>query len=325
MNIVDFYKKNFFFIKNRKKIRIYDCFLFFNENDLLEIRLNELDSVIDFFVIVESSSTFTKEQKDFLLDQEKIKKFKHKIIYLQNEEFIKSPNPWETETFQRNKIEQALNTSFLGGKPSSEDLIIVSDLDEIPKKEKVIEAFYQINKNNKKYIKFGLDNYYYKLNNKMNITGEWIGPFMCKKKNIITSIQNLRTKLMPNEYYIINDAGWHYSYIYKNINDIFIKLRAYSHVEENKWPNTDADLVEKNILMGKSNNLNSSATFRVVSLNKYNCPNYVLKNKVKYDKLIFKHEKTSFWAQITSLYHKKVCQIKEYTLGLRNKSSKEVN
>lgn len=318
-------KKYYFFKKNKKDIKIYDCFLFFNENDLLELRLNELDSVVDFFIIVESSCTFTKNGKGFLLDKEKIKKFNHKIIYIQNNDFIRSPNPWETEKAQRNKIAEGLNLPFLPVQSQDDDLIMLSDLDEIPKKDKVIEAFYEIYKNNKKYLRFILNNYFYKFDNKMNPPNEWGGSVATKKKNITMSMQDLRTKLPADECFSIKNAGWHYSYFYKDIKDVLKKIESYSHQEVNKWPNNDPVLVENNIKIGKSNDLNSNATFSRVTLNRKNCPKYVLKNLKKYDKLLFDYEKHLIWTQIVLFYREKIRKIKEYTLGLRNKSSEKIN
>ncbi len=324
INLLEQVKKYHFFKNNRNSVKIYDCFLFFNENDLLEVRLNELNSVVDFFVIVESSSTFTKNGKGFILDKEKIKKFNHKIIYIQNNDFIRSPNPWETETFQRNKIMEGLNLPFLPINSSEKDLIILSDLDEIPRKSKVIDAFYEIYKNNRKYIRLSLDNYFYKFDNKMNGTNKSTSPIITQKNNIST-MQNLRTKTPKDECFILNDAGWHYSYFYKDIQDILYKISSYSHQENNKWPNNDAILIEDNIKNGKSNDLNSGESFSRVLLNRNNCPKYVLKNLKKYDKLLFDYEKHLIWTQIVLFYREKIRKIKEYTLGLRNKSSEKIN
>lgn len=311
--------------KKKYNIKIYDCFLFFNENDLLEVRLNELNSIVDFFVIVESNVTFTKNGKGFLLDKEILKKFSNKIIYIQNNDFIRSPNPWETEKSQRNKISEGLNLPFLPIKSQEEDLIILSDLDEIPKKNKVIEAFNEIYKNDKKYIRFVLNNYFYKFDNKMNPPDEWAGPIATKKKNITMSMQELRSHLQKHEYFNIKNAGWHYSYFYKDIKDIIKKIESYSHQEINKWPNNDPVLVENNIKIGKSNDLNSGISFSRIRLNKKNCPKYVLKNLKKYDKLLFDYEKHLIWTQIVLFYREKIRKIKEYTLGLRNKSSEKIN
>lgn len=306
----DYYKKQTFFYKNRKNIKIYDCFLFFNENDLLETRLNELYSVVDYFVIFESCFTFTKKSKGFLLDIERFKKFKDKIIYIQNSDFIKSPNPWQFEYYQRNKIIDSIKEANI------DDMIILSDLDEIPRKDKIIQAFYDIYNLDKHYIKLKLKNYHYALNNEMNENADWIGPVISKKK-YINSMQEFRH---AKDYHLIDNAGWHYSFL-SSPEDIIFKMKSYSHKEHDRWPNNDINFIKQRINDGKSHFGNQEHTFRIVELNKKNCPKYVLKNIKKYDKLIFKHEKTSIWSQIVNLYNQKICQVKKYTLGLRNKSS----
>jgi hypothetical protein len=103
------------------------------------------------------------------------------------------------------------------------------------------------------------------------------------------------------------------------------KIASYSHTENNRWPNDDRVLVENNIKIGKSNNLNSPTTFSRVLLNSKNCPKYVLKNLKNYDKLLFDYERHLIWTQIMLFYNKKIRKIKEYTLGIRNKSSEKIN
>jgi beta-1,4-mannosyl-glycoprotein beta-1,4-N-acetylglucosaminyltransferase len=323
--LVEKHKQYSFFKEYKNKYKIYDCFLFFNENDLLEVRLNELYSIVDYFIILESSSTFTKNHKGFLLDLKRFEKFKNKIIYIQNNEGVRSPNPWETEKFQRNKISEGLNLPFLPAKSEEEDMIMLSDLDEIPKKDKVIEAFYEVYHNDKKYIRISMTNYFYKFDNRMNEPNQWDNLIISRKKYVNSSMQDFRGKTPRNECTIIDEGGWHYSYFYKDISDIMKKIASYSHTENNRWPNDDRVLVENNIKIGKSNNLNSPTTFSRVLLNSKNCPKYVLKNLKNYDKLLFDYERHLIWTQIMLFYNKKIRKIKEYTLGIRNKSSEKIN
>jgi beta-1,4-mannosyl-glycoprotein beta-1,4-N-acetylglucosaminyltransferase len=310
-------KERLFYLTNKRKIKIYDCFLFFNENDLLEIRLNELWNTVDYFVIVESKYTFTKKDKPFNLDLKRFEKFKDKIIYIQNEDFIKSPNPWDMEKYQRNKLIDGLNSP---NKVSDEDLIILSDLDEIPKASKVIDAFYLIYKNNQKYIKFSLKNYYYALNNKLTEPNEWIGP-TCSKRKDINNMQDFRH---VKEYLKLYNSGWHYSFV-NDIHNIIIKMNAYSHQEYNKWPNNDLKFIKERIETGHGHLVHSGEIFQIVELNSKNCPKYVLKNKKKYDKLIFKYEESTIWSKIVSLYYNEIRKLQKYTLGLRDKSSEKIN
>lgn len=250
--------------------------MFFNENDLLEIRLNELNDVVDYFVIFESQFTFTKKDKPFNFDINKIQKFKDKIIYIKNNDFIKSPNPWEMEKYQRNKLFEGLANA------KDNDLIILSDLDEIPKKQAIIDAFYMCYSKNIKYIRFHLQLFRYAFNNLMESV-DWSGPISSRKQDIST-MQELRHK--KENVTPIRDAGWHYSYM-MSIEQMIYKLKSYSHQEYNKWPNNDPVFMEERIKKGHSTFSHEEQLFKVIDLNEQNCPKYLLKNKEKYAKLIF--------------------------------------
>lgn len=116
-------------------MRIFDCFTFFNEIDLLKIRLSLLNEVVDYFVIVEMNKTFTGINKNFNLEANKafFDEYREKIIYLKIKDI---PNfkgiddvEWEREYFQRNCIMRGI----VNCEPS--DIIIISDVDEIPNPE----------------------------------------------------------------------------------------------------------------------------------------------------------------------------------------------
>ena len=114
---------------------IYDCFSFFNELDLLEIRLNTLDKVVDKFVLVEAPWTHTGHKKPLYFEENKQRfaPFLNKIIHIVASDPPTSPtatereNAWIRENWQRNQIARGLTDA----KP--EDVLIIADLDEIPK------------------------------------------------------------------------------------------------------------------------------------------------------------------------------------------------
>jgi beta-1,4-mannosyl-glycoprotein beta-1,4-N-acetylglucosaminyltransferase len=115
-------------------MKIYDCFTFFNELDLLEMRLNILNNYVDYFVLVEATKTFSGKPKElyYLKNKEKFNKFSHKIIHITVDDMpeIKDNNRWELESFQRNAIIRGLTNC------QSDDVILISDIDEIPDPEK---------------------------------------------------------------------------------------------------------------------------------------------------------------------------------------------
>ena len=105
---------------------IYDCFSYLDEDVLLDLRLNILNEIVDQFVIIEGNKTWQNNHKKFKFNIEKFEKFKNKINYIKIEDLPDGDNPYLRENHQRNSILRGLiNTK-------ENDLIIISDLDEIP-------------------------------------------------------------------------------------------------------------------------------------------------------------------------------------------------
>ena len=141
-------------------MKIFDCFMYFDEEIVLDLRLNTLNEHVDYFVIVESIFTHKGEKRELMFNHEKFSKFKNKIIYLiydeiprniekiydSDSEGIKSGkyilNAAYRENGQRNFISQGLK------KADDNDLILISDVDEIPNLESL-----DINKVSKKIKK----------------------------------------------------------------------------------------------------------------------------------------------------------------------------
>jgi len=112
---------------------IYDCFIFFNELELLELRLNELSGVVDRFVLVEATRTFSNQPKPlhFEENQGRFAAYANKIIHVVVTDSPDTDDAWTIEHFQRNAIARGL----VHCRP--DDWILVSDLDEIPRAEAV--------------------------------------------------------------------------------------------------------------------------------------------------------------------------------------------
>ena len=233
-------------------MKIFDCFMYFDEEVVLDLRLNMLDPYVDYFVIVESIFTHKGEKRKLKLNQEKFSKFKKKIIYLtydQNPEEIENINDDDSEgeksrkyilnaanreNGQRDYIIKGLNNA------QDDDLILISDVDEIPNLEKL-----DIKKIDREIILFKQNMFYYKFNLKLpNLI--WSGTKGCKKK-ILKSPQWLRNvkdkkysffridTYFSNKKYInlrfIDNGGWHFSNI-KTANEIELKLKSYLHHRE---------------------------------------------------------------------------------------------
>jgi Glycosyltransferase family 17. len=173
-------------------MKIFDCFMYFDEEVVLDLRLNILNKYVDYFVIVESIFTHRGDKRKLKFNHKKFEKFKDKIIYLiydkepnnieevlsNDSEEVKSRkyilNASLRENSQRNFIINGLKNA------KNEDLILISDVDEIPNLEDI-----DLNKINQKIILFKQDMFYYKFNLQLpNLS--WTGTKACKKKYLKT-------------------------------------------------------------------------------------------------------------------------------------------
>ena len=233
-------------------MKIFDCFMYYDEDLILDLRFNLLNDYVDKFVIVESSFTHSGEPRKLLFDINKYSKFKNKIIYkisgeiptdlflinkedssnLKNSKYIL--NAVKRENMQRNTILEGLNSA------EAEDLIIISDVDEIPDLENN-----NIKSIKNKVILFKQKFYYYKFNLKLN-NFSWHGSRACKKKHLISPqwLRNIKDKIYhfwridilfsDKKYHdikILNNGGWHFSNI-KTAADIEKKMKTYLHHRE---------------------------------------------------------------------------------------------
>ena len=150
---------------------IYDCFSYLDEDLLLNLRLNILDKYVDYFVIIEGNKTWQNNPKKLKFDINKYEKFKHKIIYIKVTDLPDGKDPYLRENYQRNSILKGLINS------KEDDLIIISDLDEIPNPNS-LKYF----KKKMKYACFQQSHFYYKFNLQSKNNPYWLGSKICLKK-----------------------------------------------------------------------------------------------------------------------------------------------
>ena len=245
--------------------------MFFDEEMLLDLRLNILDKFVDKFVIVESSYTHSGKEKKLIFDINKYSNFKKKINYI----VLKEPpkgiekinnndsegevsrkeilNALKRENLQRDTIFNGLNDA------DKNDWIIISDLDEIP-------DLTNINFNNikNKIIFFKQKVFYYKLNLELKNL-RWIGTKACRKKHLKSPqwLRNLKDKIYPkwrvdilfsekkyNDVFFIENGGWHFSFV-KKPEDIEKKLKSYLHHREYDIDPVGVDKI-RNLINSKS-------------------------------------------------------------------------
>ena len=233
-------------------MRIFDCFMYFDEELITNLRLNILDKYVDYFVVVESKYNHKGEKRTLKFNIERYKKFKNKIIYLvqrqlpPNIEKIKKNdsgiekehkyinNAVKRENFQRNFLVKGIT------KAKDDDLILVSDVDEIPNLEKI-----KYSKIDHKILVFEQIMAYYKFNLALP-KFIWHGTKGCLKKNLVSPqwLRNVKAKKYSklrldilfndkkfNNIKLIKEGGWHFTNIKKPI-EIENKFKSYLHHRE---------------------------------------------------------------------------------------------
>jgi len=298
-------------------MKIFDCFMFYDEEMLLDIRLNTLDKFIDKFIVVESMFTHSGKKRDLLFDIKKFQKFKDKINYLVVENLpkgIEVINSYDSEDIKESKIilnayrrEHHQRNSILNLLKSAEpnDQIIISDVDEIPNLENI-----NFNEIKNKIILFNQKMFYYKFNlilENMN----WHGSKSCKMKDLISPqwLRDVKDKKYPlwridaffsekkyTDVFFVEDGGWHFTNI-KTPEEIDKKLRSYLHHIEYDQSNISAKEIDKMIkekkpvydLLANSSEAKFRSQKKLKAVDMNELPIYLQKNKEKFNEWILKN------------------------------------
>jgi len=288
-------------------MKIYDCFMYFDEEVVVDIRLNTLDKFVDYFVIVESKFTHKGDRRELKFNHKKFEKFKDKIIYLiydeepsKIEKILEKDTKIEKDTkyifnaaYRENGQRNFIQKGLVNAKEN--DLILISDVDEIPK---LSELNFQ--KIKEKIILFKQDMFYYKFNLRLpNMI--WTGTKACKKKYLISPqwLRNIKDRKYPffridtffskikyTSIKIINSGGWHFSNI-KTAKEIEHKLRSYLHHREFDEKPLSVDEID-NIIKSKQaiydlkvdktvNKIGNGSKLEKFEINKL--PNYIQANQ----------------------------------------------
>ena len=273
---------------------IYDCFSFFNELDLLDLRLHELDHVVDKYVLVESTLTHTGMRKPLYYweNRERFWKFWYKIIHIIVDDMPFTPEQiqeaitpqdrlwlatgyqlgdnWVRERYQRNQIMRGL----VDCKP--DDIIIIEDADEIMKPY-ALEHIHETIVDGSNAATQTLNTYYmnWKCTNM-----EWAGSKVLKYKFVDNPSEH---RFHTPAAGFIPDGGWHYNFL-GGAEAIKQKIISYAHQEFNTpatLDNIEARLYYQKDVLGRL------YEYKVIELDETNTPKYVLDNPDKFRKYMY--------------------------------------
>lgn len=230
-----------------KKRKIVDCFLFYNEVDMLEYRLTVLWDLVDFFVISEAARSFVGKEKPFFSEDPRFDRFREKMIVLKVDSFpfdvpdITKNEQWCNENYQRDHLMRGVDDLLEKKSIDEETILIINDVDEIPDTSflRVLLSKSMIPVNNV----FVLQQKYHCYDLKIIRNVDW---FHSK----VLSVKTWKTKLLSelfssirlygvtipfhdNVYpQLIMRGGWHLSY-FGDANFILHKVQNFSHQEIN--------------------------------------------------------------------------------------------
>ena len=268
---------------------LYDCFMYFDEDMLLDIRLNTLNNIVDKFIIAEGTRTHSGEEKKLNFDIKKFSKFKDKIEYLIIDDIplnvTKYKKDWSAshimDQYQRNSLDRGLKNC------DGNDLIMISDLDEIPNPKKINEFDIK-----KKYACFIQKNFHQKINLINKTIEGWPGTKICQKKYLKSPqwLRDIKIKerpfwkiYKPQQPQIIENGGWHFNDL-KKPEDISKKFKSGAHQEENIDEYTNIENIT-NRIREKKDLLGRNYKYEAINIDN-SFPDYILNNKDKYQEWI---------------------------------------
>jgi len=289
--------------------------MFFDEEMLLDLRLNIMDKYVDKFVITEANYMHSGRPKKLLFDINKFSKFKDKIIYnivdreplnietvyekdedkndTRGQKLVNNSN--KREHYQRNMGQESLK---ILSEAEPEDIILINDIDEIPNLDKI-----NLKKINKKLIFFKQKMFFYKFN-LQHEEMTWIGSRACKKKDFISPqwMRDTKDKKYPlwrldiifskkkyNSIHYVNNGGWHFTNI-KSPEDIEKKFLNFLHHQDFEYSGLNLNDIKKMVQTKKilydhsadqkGYKWTGSKTLKKVDISEM--PDYIRKNYKKY-------------------------------------------
>jgi len=216
--------------------KIYDCFTFFNELDLLEIRLEEHYNYVDYFVIAEASKSHQGFDKEYFLENNwnRYKKYHDKIVHIKVDDMPTDSYTWTLENFQRNALSRGLNNA------DKNDIVIVSDCDEMLRpstlefmrhdtKRHLWVCRHPIFWSKINYAQVEPINSGYNVN-AMAVTRDWLTTPQELRNRTNWAFHNLPMQFEDDNVITIQHAGWHFSYLGDD-KQALSKLENFAHAE----------------------------------------------------------------------------------------------
>jgi beta-1,4-mannosyl-glycoprotein beta-1,4-N-acetylglucosaminyltransferase len=278
-------------------MKVFDVFPFFNELDILEIRLNILDPYVDYFILSEATKTFSGLEKPLFYQENKsrFEKFNHKIIHnIVDDTTSSNLHAYQRDVFQKDKIKEVILDKIV-----DDDVIIWSDVDEVPNPEAIedLKNYFEQNA----IFHFAQENCMGYLN-LVEVSGiirsmtpdwdygdkpKWLGTKIFGKSILEKyTLSELRSKQENEKNYRIFPGGWHWSYVGSeglSVEDrVLKKIQCAAHVELN------IEQIKENVSRVKDNKDplgRDYAVYNIVELNE-SYPKYILNNKEKFASLI---------------------------------------
>lgn len=253
---------------------IIDCFTFYNELELLDIRLNYLDPVVDQFILVEATTTHSKKDKPLHYNENKslFKRFSSRIIHvIVNDMPIMEPDRWTLENYQRNAILTGLSSLKL----EADDYLLIGDVDEIPNRDLVI---------NQPFGTYDQRCFMYYLN--VQSEEHWNGTIGIKH-NLFTVNSNFgtpqRVRDQRNHLEPIRNGGWHFGWC-NGYQAVYNKIKAFAHAELDVPQYMDR--LKESIDTLSALWAPGTGPMKVVEIDE-SFPDYILENTEKFRNLIY--------------------------------------
>jgi hypothetical protein len=232
-------------------MKIYDCFTFFNEFDLLELRLRELYDHVDYFVLVEATCTFQNKDKPlyFIENRDRFEQWLPKIIHVSVADMPTNTDTWGRERYQRDKIINGVSHA------NDDDIIMIGDVDEIPR----VETIQKLRESTQSIWGFRMPLFNFKFNYMMctqDYYSVWSGAI---RKSALGSAEDFRRmrhvlnqcpyQFKDDNVQIIEHAGWHFTYL-GNEEFAKSKIQSFAHDETNRPEILDQLDIEDSIARG---------------------------------------------------------------------------